>query len=62
MADGGGGDGPEDVMGGLRVALLRLSWRPDACKVFGIRTCFVSLSNLVHGELMIVHVKLPKKG
>ena len=29
----GGGDYAEDVMGGLKVALLELAWRPKACKV-----------------------------
>jgi len=29
----GGADGPEDIMGGLKIALNELSWRPDACKV-----------------------------
>ena len=29
----GGGDFPEDVMGGLNVSLLRLAWREGANKV-----------------------------
>jgi hypothetical protein len=29
----GGGDGPEDIMGGLKVACSRLSWRSKAAKV-----------------------------
>ena len=29
----GGGDAPEDIMGGLKVAFQQLYWRPDACKV-----------------------------
>ena len=29
----GGEDAPEDVMGGLKMALNELSWRPEACKV-----------------------------
>ena len=29
----GGGDGPEDIMGGFNVAFQSLSWRSDACKV-----------------------------
>ena len=28
-----GGDLAEDVMGGLKVALHELTWRPEACKV-----------------------------
>lgn len=31
---GGGGDGPEDIMGGLQVTFHNLSWRPKANKVF----------------------------
>ena len=32
----GGGDGPEDIMGGLKVALNNLSWRSEASKVSSI--------------------------
>ena len=40
----GGEDAPEDVMGGLKVALHELSWQPDACKVCikGL-ACYVAL-------------------
>ena len=30
---GGGDDGPEDIMGGLKVAFSSLSWRPGGCRV-----------------------------
>ena len=29
----GGGDGPEDIMGGLTVALSSLCWRPGSSRV-----------------------------
>ena len=29
----GGGDSPEDIMGGLKVALFSLNWRSKASKV-----------------------------
>lgn len=32
----GGGDAPEDIMGGFKVAFYSLSWRADACKVKGL--------------------------
>ena len=28
-----GRDNPEDIMGGLKIALYNLSWRSEACKV-----------------------------
>ena len=30
----GGGDTAEDIMGGLKMVFTRLSWRPDATKVY----------------------------
>ena len=30
---GGGGDGPEDVMGGLKVSLSKLNWQTSSAKV-----------------------------
>ena len=30
---GGGGDGPEDVMGGLKVSLTKLNWQTSSAKV-----------------------------
>ena len=33
IAANGGGDGPEDIMGALKVTLTTLSWRPGVDKV-----------------------------
>ena len=33
VASGGGGDGPEDVMGGMRITFTQLSWRNKSSKV-----------------------------
>lgn len=30
----GGGDGPEDIMGGLNKTFWKLSWREEAAKVY----------------------------
>ena len=32
----GGGDGPEDIMGGLKKTFWNLSWREEASKVSGM--------------------------
>ncbi len=32
-ARGGGGDGPEDIMGGFKVTFTNLNWRSESCKV-----------------------------
>ena len=30
----GGGDIPEDIMGGFKIAFQNLNWRSDSCKVW----------------------------
>ena len=41
----GGGDSPEDIMGGLKVALNSLSWRSDCSRVGVICIVFNPLPN-----------------
>lgn len=40
----GGGDSPEDIMGGLKVAFYNLSWRSEACKVWLLGIIFGTLA------------------
>ena len=37
---GGGGDGPEDIMGALKVAFNSLSWRSEGSKVYQLNTLY----------------------
>ena len=55
----GGRDGPEDIMGGLKVALNNLSWRPAGSRVSSMlvsdprpslrKPCYIALCKIVHG-------------
>lgn len=52
-ARGGGNDGPEDVMGGLKVVFSKLNWREGACKV-GLYTNEAVLTAFL--QTMFMHV------
>ena len=46
----GGGDAPEDIMGGLKVALRTLSWRST-----GSRVSSISIRHLSYYVLLLNH-------